>query len=82
MAGRKKADVGKEESKAEKSVRLAQQRVGMALKYLNLVGNLAGTGYEFTPAQKDKMLTALDEAVVRVKERFGGKSQAATGFQL
>lgn len=82
MAGRKKSDVGKEESKADKSVRLAQQRVGMALKYLNLVGNLAGTGYEFTQAQKDKMVSTLEDATARVKDRFGGKSQSATGFQL
>lgn len=82
MAGRKKADVGKEETVYEKSVRLGQQRMGNALKYIGLVGNLAGPGYEFTDGQREQILTALQEAVDKVKDRFEGKSPAAAGFRL
>jgi len=82
MVGRKKADVGKEETAAEKSVRLAQQRMGNALKYIGLVGNLAGPGYEFTDGQREQILTAMQEAVDKVKDRFGGKSPTAAGFRL
>jgi len=82
MAGRKRADVGKPETGAEKFVRLAEQRMGNALKYIGLVGNLAGPGYERSPEQVEQILTALQDAVDRVKDRFGGKSPAATGFRL
>lgn len=82
MAGRKKSDVGKPETEGEKFVRLAQQRVGMALKYIGLVGNLSGPGYERKPEQVEQILTALQDAVTRTKERFEGKPQSAAGFRL
>ena len=82
MAGRKRADVGKPETGAEKFVRLAEQRMGNALKYIGLVGNLAGPGYERSPEQVEQILTALQDAVDRVKDRFGGKTPAASGFHL
>lgn len=82
MAGRKKADVGKPETDAEKFVRLAEQRMGNALKYIGLVGNLAGPGYDKTDAQTEQIVTALQDAVDKVKDRFGGKTLAASGFRL
>ena len=82
MAGRKRADVGKPETGAEKFVRLAEQRMGNALKYIGLVGNLAGPGYDRTDAQVEQILTALQEAVDKVKDRFGGKTLVASGFRL
>ena len=65
-----------------RSRRLANQRVGQALKYLNLVGNLAGTGYEFTPEQKKQIITTLQDATTSVKDRFEGVPQSAAGFRL
>jgi len=82
MAGRKVADRDKVETNADKFVRLAEQRVGMALKYLNLVANLAGPGYDRTPAQVTAILTVLLTAVDKVKERFEGKPQQTAGFRL
>ena len=82
MAGRKKNAVVENETSAQKFVRLAEQRMGNALKYIGLVGNLAGPGYERSPEQVEQILTALQEAVDKVKDRFGGKSLAATGFRL
>ena len=72
----------KPETKAEKSRRLANQRVGQALKYLNLVGNLAGPGYEFTPEQITQIVTTLQDAMNSVKDRFEGVPQSAAGFRL
>lgn len=66
----------------EKFVRLAEQRTGMALKYLALVGNLAGPGYESTEALRTQIVEALQAALDRVKDRFGGKAQASAGFRL
>lgn len=82
MAGRKKSEISKVETKVEKSRRLANQRMGSALKYLNLVGNLAGVGYEFTDEQRTQIVETLQDAVMTVKDRFGGKSQSAAGFRL
>lgn len=82
MAGRKKADVGKTETDGEKFVRLAEQRMGNALKYIGLVGNLAGPGYDKTDGQVEQILLALQGAIDKVKDRFGGKTQAASGFRL
>ena len=82
MAGRKKADVGKTETDGEKFVRLAEQRMGNALKYIGLVGNLAGPGYDKTDVQTEQILTALQDAVDKVKDRFGGKTLAASVFRL
>ena len=82
MAGRKKSDVGKPETDGEKFVRLAEQRMGNALKYIALVGNLAGPGYDKTDSQVEQILLAMQEAVDKVKDRFGGKTQAASGFRL
>jgi len=82
MAGRKKGVVVENETDAQKFVRLAEQRVGNALKYIGLVGNLAGPGYVRSPEQVEQILTALQGALDRVKDRFGGKSPAATGFRL
>jgi hypothetical protein len=82
MAGRKKTDIGKAETKADKSRRLANQRMGSALKYLNLVGNLAGSGYDFSTEQRTQIVKTLQDAVGMVKDRFEGKSQSAAGFRL
>jgi hypothetical protein len=82
MARKSSGVSGKQETKNEKFVRLAEQRMGSALKYINLVGNLSGPGYEATDGQKTVILTALQEAVDTVKERFEGTPQKAAGFHL
>jgi len=82
MAGRKKNVVVENETDAQKFVRLAEMRMGNALRYIGLVGNLAGPGYERSPEQVEQILIALQEAVDKAKDRFGGKSPAAAGFRL
>lgn len=82
MAGKRKGTDVVNQTPAEKFVRLAEQRTGQALKYIGLVGNLAGPGYESTPALRSQIIEALQAAVDRAKERFEGKPQAAAGFRL
>lgn len=82
MAGKRKGTDVVNQTPAEKFCRLAEQRTGQALKYIGLVGNLAGPGYERTDEQVEQILTALQEAVDRAKDRFGGKPQASAGFRL
>jgi hypothetical protein len=55
-----------DESKSAKFSRLASQRVNRALKTIASIGNLAGSSYERTPEQ-----------VERIKELLGGAVKAA-----
>jgi len=48
-----------QETKHERFRRLAPKRMGFALKPLRRVGNLFSSGYEWTPEERDQMLTAL-----------------------
>jgi len=82
MAGRKKSEVGKPETEAEKFVRLAEQRVGMALKYIGLVGNLGAPGYEKTGEQVAEIGKAMQDAIDTAMDRLKGKPQSAVGFRL
>jgi hypothetical protein len=82
MAGKRKGTDVVNQTPADKFCRLAEQRTGQALKYIGLVGNLAGPGYASTPALRNQIIEALQAAVDRAKERFEGKPQAAAGFRL
>lgn len=82
MARTRKGTNVKDQTPLEKFCRLAEQRTGQALKYINLVGNLAGTGYESTPELRTQIIEAMQAAVDRAKDRFEGKPQAAAGFRL
>lgn len=82
MAGRKKGAKIVDETDSQKFIRLANQRVSMALKYISLVGNLAGPGYQRTVEQVEQIVTTLQGAVDTTKDRFGGKTPSASGFRL
>ena len=82
MAKRKSTIDTKTETPSDKFKRLGEQRVGSALRYIRMVGNLAGPGYEGTPDQKAKIVAAMQEAVDEVKQRFAGKQVASAGFRL
>jgi hypothetical protein len=58
------------ESKADKFKRLAEPRVGNAIKKIKIIGNLSGSGYEFTAEQVGTILTTLKTAVEEVEKKF------------
>ena len=58
------------ESKADKFKRLAEPRVESTIKKIKIIGNLAGSGYDFTPEQSEKILTTLRTAVDEVEKKF------------
>lgn len=72
------ATVQKDETKEQKSVRLAKQRMGNVLRKLKNIGNLGGSGYALTDAQKSKITTDLQAAVDRIKDAFAARSSSAT----
>jgi predicted component of type VI protein secretion system len=72
----------KTETKAQKFVRLAQARVPKALKSIYNIGNLGGAGYDSTPDQREKIATALREAVESCITRINKEQVKPTGFSL
>ena len=61
------------ETKAERFCRVALSRMDRALKALELVGGLAGTGYESTAEQQVAMFEALLAALEAARSRFEPK---------
>lgn len=59
------------EPKDKRFRRLASQRVTAAMKRIRMVGMLSARGqYDYTEAQAERVVTALEEAVRAVKTRF------------
>ena len=58
------------ENKHDKFKRLATQRVTNAIKKIELIGNLSGSGYESTPEEVEKIVAALQQTIDSVKEKF------------
>ena len=70
------------ESKQQKFVRLATARVSKAVKTIYNIGNLGGAGYESTTEQREKIMTALNDAVETVRTRLNKEQSKPTGFSL
>jgi len=66
----KQTTVKTEESKAEKFYRLASKRLAKALKDISLIGHLATSQYEHTPAQTEYIVDALTRAVENVSDKL------------
>ena len=49
------------ESKSDKFKRLASKRVTNAIQKVELIGNLAGSSYECTAEEAQKLITALHQ---------------------
>ena len=61
---------GKEESKADRFKRLAEPRVDSTVKKIKIIGNLAGSNYEYTAEQVEKILTTLKTSVDEIEKKF------------
>jgi len=70
------------ESKADKFKRLATKRVNRANKYIDLIGNLSTSQYEYTEEQVDQIIHDLSDHVNGVRERFSKRLNRDKGFSL
>ena len=70
------------ESKSDKFKRLATKRTKNAISKVELITNLAGSGYEYTPEQVDRILNALQGSVDKVKAAFSKQKITKTNFEL
>ena len=62
------------ETKEERFIRIAEPRVSRACKAVSLLGNLAGSGYEYPEAQVDAMFGAVQEALDTARAQFKKKN--------
>lgn len=71
------------ETNAQKFKRLGDKRTIAALEKIRLIGNLAGSGYDYTPEQVDKIENVLMETISSTINRFRtrGKKEKPT-FEL
>jgi hypothetical protein len=70
------------ETPEEKFKRLATMRVNNALKKIQLIGNLSGSGYKYTPDQVARIIEGLKAAVQEVEDKFAKKTKKESGFSL
>ena len=71
------------ESKHDKFVRLATPRVTTAIKRIELIGNLASSGYEYSPEEVEKIFSALQQTLDSTKARFSkSKKEETQKFEL
>ncbi len=61
------------ETKEQRFVRIAEPRVSRACKAVSLLGNLAGSGYEYTEEQVNAMFGAVQEALDTARAAFNKK---------
>tara|TARA_X000000950_G_C13455292_1_gene473618 strand:- start:352 stop:579 length:228 start_codon:yes stop_codon:yes gene_type:complete len=68
---------------SEHFIELANKRVPKALKYLDLVGNLANkSNYTYTEKQSKQIQKALREKVNEVCKKFDSKNNSDNSFSL
>lgn len=65
------------ETKEQRFVRIAEPRVSRACKAVSLLGNLAGSGYEYTEEQVNAMFGAVQEALDTARAQFKKKNNVA-----
>ena len=68
----------------EKFIELAEKRVVKTIKDLRLIGNLANrNNYEYSKADADKILSALEKELKAVKSKFAnGGDDGSIEFNL
>ncbi len=67
----------KEETKREKFIRLAENRVNSTIKEINLIGNLANkSNYEYSKEDVDKIIKTLKKSVSDLESKFTSKNRS------
>ena len=62
--------------------RLGTKRIRAAVKRIQLVGNLSGPGYYYTPAQVDTLRKALQDGVDSAMARFDRQKKEELDIEL
>lgn len=70
------------ESKHDKFKRLATKRVTNAIKKIEIIGNLSGSGYEYANEEVDKIFSTLQQTLDNTKASFSKKKAEEKKFEL
>lgn len=75
---------GKNETKREKFIRLAEARTNKIIDMLQLLGNCSNSStYEYTQKDVDKIFLAIESEIKEVKKRFNKiESKKNSKFKL
>jgi len=79
---RKPSDIPKDESKADRFIRVVTPRVVKCVKRIQQIGLCTGSTYAYTPEQAVQIIDALSVAVISVKDKFEAKSETESGFKF
>lgn len=69
----------KKEEAAKRFIDLANKRGNKVLNALDILGNCANPGYEYTPEQVTKLFGVLGEALATCKARFDQPTRTKRG---
>lgn len=72
----------KNETRDVKFVRVVTPRVSKAVKSILLIGNCAGAGYLYSPAQVKQLLKALEDACTTVANKFANVRSETQAFEF
>ena len=71
------------ENKKQRFQRLAMNRVNKSIKSIELIGNLGNKSlYESTPAERRKIIKAINDATNQMKIDLEGSSKKKEGFKF
>ena len=66
-----------DETKREKFIRLAENRVNSTIKKINLIGNLANkSNYDYSKDDVDKIIKTLKKSVSDLESKFSSKNKS------
>lgn len=80
--GKKKTTIPENETKKVKFKRLCQPRVNKAIKAIELIGNCAGAGYEYTPDDVALIIATLAKTLEQLSATFASKGVDTGGFKF
>jgi len=69
-----------DETKGAKFTRIVLPRVNKAVKSIDLIGNCAGSGYDYTPEQAAEIITVLVDAVRLLEQKFARTKHKQSDF--
>lgn len=79
---KKKKQIPEDETKSVKFKRLVEPRVSKAIKSIDLIGNCAGSAYEYTDDDVAEIMTAIEAATEKLQGTFSSKGVSTGGFKL
>lgn len=72
-----------EETKADKFVRLGENRVNKVMEAIGRIEHLANRGnYDYTPEQVEEMFSIMENRLAEVKGRFAPKQAKNNAFSF